>query len=93
MLRSTVRTEVRYSSRRVLSSWPNFALNADALKAGAALAALDRVAFGSSSATSADIRRMLLDEMDALLVLPGMHRLAEMRAMHDNRDAAAGTET
>ena len=55
-----------------------FAANADALKAAAALSALERVAY--SGMGSGPLRQDLLDAIEEVQLDPAMHRLAELRA-------------
>ena len=55
-----------------------FAANGDALKAAAALSALERLAYSGMGA--GPMRQDLLDALEAVQLDPAMHRLAELRA-------------
>ena len=60
-----------------------FTAHADVLKAGWALAALERVAFSLDPATHADARADLLDELEEISIEAPMHRLAELRILQE----------
>ena len=60
-----------------------FTAQADVLKAGWALAGLERAAFSLDPVRDADIRRDLLDDLEALSLDPAMHRLAELRILQE----------
>jgi hypothetical protein len=55
-----------------------FAANADALKANAALTALERLAYAGMSA--GPLRMAMLDALEAIAMDSAMHRLAELHA-------------
>jgi hypothetical protein len=60
-----------------------FTAHADVLKAGWALAALERVAFSLDPGTHGDARAELLDDLEAIALEPPMHRLAELRILQE----------
>jgi hypothetical protein len=60
-----------------------FSQHADVLKAGWAMAGVERAAFALDPVTDAEARRDLVDEIEELGLDPAMHRLAELRILQE----------
>ena len=67
-----------------------FSDHADVLKAGWAMAGVERAAFALDPVSDAQARQVLVDEVEELALDPAMHRLAELRIL---QELAAGRVT
>lgn len=67
-----------------------FSDHADVLKAGWAMAGIERAAFALDPVTDVEARAVLVDEVEELELEPAMHRLAELRIL---QELAAGRIT